>query len=340
VVLFAGGGTGGHIAPNVAVIERLREMGSPLRPHLLVSDRTVDATMAQRLDLPWTAVPARPLALHPLRLWPFFKAYRLSMRLVGEVIARTGAKAMVATGGFVSGPSVHAARQAGLAVAMVNLDAVPGRANRLAVRQATDVFSAYPDTGLRRAREIGLPLRRAALTSTTPAKARWELGLRPDLETLIVTAGSQGARTINQLMIELASRTAARQALAGWQIIHMTGDAPGERDAVAEAYRAAGASSVAESWANHVPTLFLPYPYHKDQHQRFNAEPLVNRGGALMARDLIDPIANAAQLQGPLLELVNNATRRERMAALLRDSAPGDGAAVVARWLVTTIGRG
>jgi UDP-N-acetylglucosamine:LPS N-acetylglucosamine transferase len=88
----------------------------------------------------------------------------------------------------------------------------------------------------------------------------------------------------------------------------------------------AGAGSVAEAWANRVPTLFLPYPYHKDQHQRFNAAPLVDAGGAVLADDLIDPARNVAGAGKTLLELMASPDRRSSLRAALTRLGPADGA--------------
>ena len=78
----------------------------------------------------------------------------------------------------------------------------------------------------------------------------------------------------------------------------------------------AGAGSVAEAWANRVPTLFMPYPYHKDQHQRVNARPLVDAGGAMMVDDAIEPEANARALGVALPHLMGREAREAMRGAL------------------------
>jgi len=364
-ILFAGGGSGGHIYPNLAVLERLREADPEVSAHLLVSNRQVDEHIVQKEGLPFTALPALPLVMKPKALWAFYQAYKLSEQVALNVISKTNTTAMIATGGFVSGPAVSAAYKAGIPVAMLNLDAVPGRANRFMANKATEVFTTYPTTQLRRAQKIGMPLRYSAIGTLTPEKARWDLGLRPDLDTILVFAGSQGSTSINQMMMELCTRAQHRQALANWQVIHLTG--PNEQAEVQRAYDQAGvrglahafchkmgvvwsaatvaigragAGSVAEAWANAVPTIFMPYPHHKDEHQRLNAQPLVSTGAALLQRDLIDPVENVNQIAGPLKALLANEHRLKRMRQAMLDSRPPDGAQVVADWLTTMTGVG
>ena len=96
----------------------------------------------------------------------------------------------------------------------------------------------------------------------------------------------------------------------------------------------AGANSVAEAAANAVPTLFLPYPYHRDLHQRLNAEPLVRMGGATMTDDRIEPEANMTSVLPRLQELLDDPGKRERMRAVLRSSPPADAAGVIAETLL------
>ncbi len=364
-ILFAGGGSGGHIYPNLAVLERLREADAEAVCHFLVSNRAVDQRIMQKENLQYTALPALPLIMRPKALWAFYQAYKQSEQIVLELIARTDAKAMVSTGGFVSGPAVSAAQKAGVPCAMLNLDAVPGRANKFTANKATEVFTSYPTDQLRRAQLIGMPLRRSVIGTMKVEKARWDLGLRPDLDTILVFAGSQGSTSINQMMMELCTRAQHRKALEGWQIIHLTG--PDDQERVQKAYDKAGvrglayaycnkmgavwaaatiaigragAGSVAEAWANAVPTIFLPYPYHKDEHQKLNAQPLVSAGAAILQKDYIDPIENVNQLAGPLKALLGNKNQLEKMRQIMRDTKPADGAQVVADWLSTMTGVG
>ena len=101
----------------------------------------------------------------------------------------------------------------------------------------------------------------------------------------------------------------------------------------------AGAGSVAEAWANHIPTLFLPYPFHKDQHQKHNAAPLVEAGGALLAEDLIDETRNAEGAGKLITDLLADYARRAAMQSALRRLGPADGAARIAALLLETASR-
>jgi len=362
-ILFVGGGSGGHIYPNVAVYERLLELGVKVDARFVVSEREIDASILKKLDLRGHAISALPLSLRPKGFLKFYKAFKRAELEAFDLVRSTGARAMLATGGFVSGPAVKAGARAGIPTGMVNLDAVPGKSNKFTARYASDLFSAYESDHIKRAQHVGVPLRTEVIGHVSKEQARLSIGLDPHLETLLIFGGSQGGGTINKAMAELVSRATLRGLFDGWQVLHLTGEADLAlvRDAYAkhgiagrvETFCAqmgrawasatvgvcrAGAGTVAEAWANAVPCLYMPYPYHKDEHQRLNAAPVVNRGGGMLLKDRIEPHDNVGEMLGPLRDLMKNNLRREQMRKALEQSRPKDGATTLAEWLITVLG--
>ncbi|MBB6430341.1 UDP-N-acetylglucosamine--N-acetylmuramyl-(pentapeptide) pyrophosphoryl-undecaprenol N-acetylglucosamine transferase [Algisphaera agarilytica] len=334
-----------------------------MKPHLVVSQRPLDAQIARDSGLGFTAIPAAPLSVRPKAGLKFLSAYRKGKSATLKLIEETDAQAMIATGGFVSGPAVAAARKAGTPVSLVSLDAVPGRANRFTAKKASDVFSAFPTHAeakpLPDAEVIGFPLRRAAVApeSAKPQAAREYFGLEPGRKTLLIFAGSQGARTINQAIARLYERG----VLGDWQVLHVTGPSAeglGPEgipqgagvalpfcDRMDLAWRAAdtaltraGAGTVGEAWANAVPSVMLPYPFHNDEHQKHNAAPLVDLGGAVVVKDLIDPAENAQQLAQVFASILGDDAKRQQMAQAMRDHRPPDGAQRLADWVTAQVG--
>ncbi len=390
-ILFAGGGTGGHIFPNLAIWERMQPLAAShrLRPHFLLSHRSLDRDILAKTDIPFTQLAVKPWSSKPWR-WPAFLAtLYASKKQVEAIIDRENVKAIVTTGGFVSGPAAMAARSKRIPLALVNLDAVPGKANRRMAAKARalgQVFSTYDSPLLPGALRIGLPLRFSAIKSSqfrVPSSElkgnednassgespfNSELGTRnselisPHRHTLMITGGSQGAQSVNLAVLELLRHREVQAALKHWQILHITGPAKDADfqaayaaiglpaavmpfcDTMGRAWGAAtvaisrsGAGAVAEAWANAVPTIFLPYPFHKDDHQRLNAGPMVEAGGAVLLKDMIEPKLNASQLAAPLLELICDERKRDAMVKRLEETKPADGAEVVAKWVMTTI---
>ncbi|HVT82958.1 MAG TPA: UDP-N-acetylglucosamine--N-acetylmuramyl-(pentapeptide) pyrophosphoryl-undecaprenol N-acetylglucosamine transferase, partial [Phycisphaerae bacterium] len=204
---------------------------------------------------------------------------------------------------------------------------------------------------------LGCPIR-PELVAATRAEGGKKLGIDPSRKSLIVTGASLGAKTINDALLELLQDPKVRAAfdatnsnlrtqnseLPTWQIIHLSGidQAAAVRDAYAKfptlnvkvidycddmaslwaladlAIARAGASTCAELAACGVPSLLLPYPYHKDMHQRANAEELQKAGAALIIDDAKDAKMNAAAIKKPLESLLYDETKRATMAAKAR----------------------
>ena len=360
VFLLAGGGTGGHLYPGLAIKEQLEAIG-PARCVFLCSTRTLDAEILRKEGVPFDTIPAAPMSSRPVGLVKFASSWGRAVRAARAIIRREavhGPVQVVAMGGFVAAPCVQAARAERCPVTLVNLDAVPGKANRWIARHAGRIMTSVPVAGVRWT-NVPPIVRSAALVNLSSGECRRALGLDPDRPTLLVTGASQGARSINRLLIALLQR--GRSAFdPAWQVIHQTGR--GEDEAVRAAYAdaavpalvrpffdtmglawgaadlavsRAGAGSVAEAWAARVPTVFLPYPYHKDQHQRFNALPLEQAGGAMIAEDKIDEQANLPGAGRVIAHLMADAGARAEMRAALQRLGPVDGAARVARLLTT-----
>lgn len=358
VVVFAGGGTGGHLYPALAIAERLPREWHTL---FLCSSRAIDAQILTTAGVAFSALPATP----PTRRAPlaFARNFRASFRASREQLrirAQHGRVAMVAMGGFVCPPAVLAARSLLIPVTLVNLDAEPGKANRFVDRFASRVFTAADGPRVpRRWQRVGPILRGSILVKGSPGDSRRALGLDANRRTLFVSGGSQGAGTINDAMRALAQRDPA--LFDGWQVFHQAGPARDADDAhlraLRDAYAAAnipsvvvpfcdmmghawnaadlalcrsGAGTVAEALGSATPAVFLPYPYHSDEHQRKNAQSLSDAGGAVILTDRIDAMKNLPALRDTLASLMHDPTKLDAMHDALLSLAPTDGASTVA----------
>jgi UDP-N-acetylglucosamine--N-acetylmuramyl-(pentapeptide) pyrophosphoryl-undecaprenol N-acetylglucosamine transferase len=178
------------------------------------------------------------------------------------------------------------------------------------------------------------------------------------LHTLLVTGASQGAASLNELLRLLVEKE--RTAFGGWQVLHLVGNA--DAAPLEAAYRAAsvrarvlpflhemglawgaadlalsraGANSVAEALLNAVPTVYAPYPYHADLHQKWNAQPSHDEGIAILCDDLIDAEKNHATLGAALVSLMTDHSRRENMRTKLLARTKDDAAREIARVAVS-----
>lgn len=365
---FAGGGSGGHLSPGLAIAERLAELDPSVRAVFYCSQRPVDASMLVEAGAQYEPIPASGLSLRPAALARFLIDHRRGRGVAMRLMQDRRPDRVVALGGFVAAPIVSAARRIGVPVTLMNLDRRPGKANQWMARRCAagrdEVLSAVETPGRPEfAREVtGMPVRRGAMATDDPATCRAALGLAAERRTMLVTGASQGAGSINALMMALAERDP--QQFDGWQVYHLAGEGAVERvsaayekagiaarvaafeHAMGRAWGAAdlaisraGASSVAEAAANAVPTVFLPYPYHRDAHQRANAEPMESIGGAVVLDDAVDPAANVASAGAVVLDLMGDPGRIDRMREALVSHRPADAAMAVARRLLEQVGR-
>ena len=357
--LFAGGGSGGHISPALAVVERLGEAEESARALVVCSKRPLDSIMLREAKVRFETIPASPFSVRPAALVRFGVNFRRSRREARALIRREAVERVIALGGFVAAPVVAAAVRDRVPVTLLNLDAPPGKANRWMARRCEQVLSAIeipPEPGFA-PQVVGMPIRRSAVAPGPAELCRRRLGLDPDAPLLLVTGASPGARSINDLLAALLA--CEPQIFSGWQVCHLCGG-PDVR-ALREAYAAAstramvtpflhemglawgsadlaisraGASSVAEARANTVPTIFMPYPYHRDRHQENNAKPMVDAGGAVIETDHIDPRRNAQAVGATLAALMADHQQRAAMRQSLRSHPAPDAAETVARMLV------
>jgi len=374
--LFAGGGTGGHLFPGLAIAEQLAAQCSAaggggstgtkggIKAVFACSTRPLDAEILRTQCVEFHPIPAEPFGLSPRRLVKFLTSWSGAVRASRDLIrAQGGAPTVhvVAMGGFVAAPFAHAARAENVPVTLVNLDAVPGRANRWIARRAGAIFtSAEVDKPSGGTKWTLVPpiVRKQAMPPGPPELCRARFKLEPNRPTLLVTGASQGAKSINDFLIAMLERSRDAFIAHGWQVIHQTGK--GEVERVRAAYAQAkvhavtdqfiedmgaawgaadlavsraGAGSVAEAWAAKVPAIFMPYPYHKDEHQRINALPLERAGVCVIAKDLIDPSLNADQIGPTLIDLLTHPDKRAGMRTGFATLGPADGANRIAAFL-------
>ena len=340
-VLLAGGGTAGHTSPLLATADALRRLDPAVEVTCLGTPRGLENRVVPAAGYPLELIPPVPLPRRPGKELALVPArLRGSVKAALEVLDRVRPDVVVGYGGYVSVPAYVAARRRGLPLVVHEQNALPGVANKLGARVATRVGVSFPDTPLRRAEYVGLPLRRMISTldrSALRAEARAFFGLDPDLPTLVVTGGSQGARRLNQAV----SAAAAALGAAGVQVLHVVGpNGSAEPVDTGRPYVVlpfvermdyalaaadlmvcrAGASSVVEAAATGVPAIFVPLPHGNGEQVR-NARPVVDAGGGVLCDDADftgDYVADTVP------RLVLDPTRLAAMGAAAADLVPSD----------------
>ena len=360
IYIFAGGGTGGHVYPGLAVAAEVVRRQGDAKVVFACSDRPIDR---QILDATPYAVVVQPVQPIPRGLAAgvrFLRAYVSSALLARQMIADLSPAAVLGLGGFAAGPLVCRAAKTRIRTGLLNPDAVPGKANRLLARRVDAIFTQFAATAecfgpaaRGKVRQVGCPVRRE-LTAGTRDEAVRHFGLRPDRRTLFVNGGSQGAASVNEALARLAGDL--DELADTWQVLHVTGRmqvgyVPHEAarihmrvvdycERMDLAYAAAdlaltrgGAGTVAELMATATPAVVMPYPYHADQQQRLNAAVLCEAGAAVIVDDAKAAEPNAARLRVDLLTILRDAGRLGQMTLAAANTRTVSAAEDVARWL-------
>src|SRR5213596_2904612 len=202
-ILLAGGGTGGHLMPALALAQALREARPEVEPVLVGALRGIEAAVLPHHPFRFHLVPIEPIHRRAWWLnlrWPLV-AWR-SWRAVGRILAAERPAVVIGTGGYAAGPVVLRAQRAGIPTALVEENAVPGLTTRWLARGARQVHLGFPEARDRLSPgahteifALGNPVRPPE--PGDPRAARRALGLDPDRPTVFAFGGSQGAQTLN-----------------------------------------------------------------------------------------------------------------------------------------------
>jgi UDP-N-acetylglucosamine--N-acetylmuramyl-(pentapeptide) pyrophosphoryl-undecaprenol N-acetylglucosamine transferase len=346
VALMAGGGTGGHLYPGVAVARELLTQVPDAKVSFVGTAAGIEARVIPREGFELDVIRSAGLKGKSLQSLARGTALLpLSALDAWRVLSRRRPSVVIGVGGYSSGPVVALASLRGIPTLLMEQNAVPGVTNRLlanVVRAAAVTYEeSIPFFG-RKAFIAGNPVRPEFFESdrdrSEDAEGYDHHAAPPPAARVLVFGGSQGAHAINMAMVEAAPRLAA--AAPRLAITHQTG----ERDVamVRDGYRRAGlqarvepflfamdremksadvvvsragATTLAELMAAGRPALLVPLPTATDDHQRKNAEALVRQGAARMVeqREL-----SGERLAAELLALAEDAPAREAIAAKAR----------------------
>jgi len=338
---FAGGGTGGHIYPAVAVAEQIVKIQPTAKTHFFCSTRSIDEQILGQTGFEYTPLPAKGFSIRPGKLISFCGSFLTSYKIAKEIIAKSKDAVVVGAGGFVSGPVCLAAHKHKVPIKLLNVDILPGRANKIIARWADEIFVQFQETSQyfadrsAKVNVVGCPLR-SGFGNPQPNKAIEQLGLDREKKILLITGASSGSENINTAVCSLLRKLDT--FADNWQIVHLTGrrnlekvkskysdvkinymvlgyfdDMPDLLAAADLVIGRSGAVSVAEFAAAGTPSICMPYPYHRDRHQYLNAGKLVEAGAAVIVDDLPDEKDRAEWLWEELEELMKDQKKREEM---------------------------
>ena len=338
-VVFAGGGSGGHLTPSIAVAEQLlirrpeahitfltsgRDIDRVVLQHSVIANdercRIIPLSLTQPPDLSWSGV------MHAWALGEsVLKCRRLLRQIAGDV--------MLATGAFASVPALLAAKQMNMPVVLFEANAVPGKVNRWWFQYASRHLSGWPqpasenDSGFE-FEYVGMPIRPGGSFMGDANTA----SLRPDSRQILIVGGSQGSRRLNELVNSVLPMTELPER---WSVLHQTGtndpiiplegyesnavrtipfidDLVYEMSQSAFVIGRAGAVTLGELAATECPAVLVPLSSAAADHQRRNAEHFVEHGAAV----LVDETASTAthDMAGAINRMISDQGLRNAMS--------------------------
>jgi UDP-N-acetylglucosamine--N-acetylmuramyl-(pentapeptide) pyrophosphoryl-undecaprenol N-acetylglucosamine transferase len=353
-VIFAGGGTGGHLYPALALGAALQELDPSLHVHYVGAQRGVEARVLPEHNVEHTLLPLQPIQRDRVwRNWRLLPALTSTFSGLASLYRRLRPALVVGTGGYASGPACMWAVLSGVPVALQEQNSHPGLTTRILSRWARQVHLGFPEAAalLKPGRRteilsLGNPIRPPA-AELSRTESRVQFGLDDDAVVLLVVGGSQGARAVNEALLGalegvvrgvLPPRPERLQVLwatgpthldavrsrldglgLGWVHAHGYIDAMPRALAAADvAVSRAGAMATAELLAWGRPMLLVPLPTAAADHQTHNARALHEAGAAVM---LVEEALSPERLWTEILSLTGDDERRAQMVAAAHERA-------------------
>lgn len=343
--VIAGGGTGGHLFPGIAVAEAFVEKEKGNTVLFIGTEKGIESRVLAGGRFPLKMIHAQPLkGMSLLRKGKSLWALPTAIMESYSVLRDFQPQVVLGVGGYASGPAIVAAFLLRMRRAIHEQNMVPGMTNRLLKRFSEQVFVSFEESTAYfpkgRTRVTGMPVRREFLLRFSEDQLKFK-DTKKDRFNLLIFGGSAGAHRINQAMIEAL----------GWldqikpflSIVHQTGRE--DVDSVSARYRSngfearvspffddmarqylvsdlvvcrSGASTIAELAICAKPAILVPYPYAAHQHQLMNAQKLVEHGAAMMIRD---QELSGASLGQAILHLYHHPADREKLEEAIRSLA-------------------
>lgn len=375
-ILIAGGKTGGHLFPGIAIAQAFSDKVPGTRILFVGTGQAFETSTLNRYGFAHTGISVSPIKGRGI-VEKLVTLLRLPLSLVQAIalIRKFKPDLVLGVGGYSSGPVVVGARLLRIKTAIQEQNTIPGITNRILSRICHVVFTSFEETrGLAKwtvVHHTGNPVRKlktkgqgsGSLPDAEKAPSEDSLADKtwkhdPAVFNLLVTGGSQGARSINQAMMGTMALLDVPALIC---VVHQTGTA--DEAEVARIYRdlgingrvraffddlpdrmagadlivaRAGAGTISEITQLGKPSILIPYPHAADDHQRFNAEAVENQGGAVM---ILDRELSPERLKTLIETLQNNREKRLAMGRAARGMAIPDSAGAIVDICLSIIGK-
>ncbi|MEP9411203.1 MAG: undecaprenyldiphospho-muramoylpentapeptide beta-N-acetylglucosaminyltransferase [Candidatus Brocadia sp.] len=336
-VIFAGGGTGGHLMAGLSTAEEIHSRFRGAEIIFFGTDKEFEKRCVELKGFQYRQLRAKKWGKTCKYIFTFIGTTLASIVESLFVMRKFNPDIVIGLGGYASVAPVIAAKLLGIPSVLLEQNVIPGKANRFLARWADEVYCHWrgPIKWFNRAKVVrvtGTPIRKDILFSRRSRSAE-KFGLSPSKKTLLITGGSQGAQAINEVILKCLPEL---EALSDdLQIIHCTGEYGYEAAKAAYAKMKidafvcsflddmgaafsmadvivcrAGATTIAEITAIGIPAIVIPYPHAADNHQYWNAMELASSGGGYLLQQLDLTPEKVVEL---VTDLFKNKEKYERM---------------------------
>ncbi len=353
-IVLTGGGTGGHIYPAISIAQALKKAVPDVALLYVGSSHGPEGEIARKAGLEFVAIPSGPLTktISPRNIASLGKLF-LGIFRARKVLGKFKPDVIIGTGGYVSAAILLAQWSRRGKIVIHEQNAHPGKTNRVLARFADRICVTFESSAAflpkGKVEVTGLPIRSEFQALPGQAEARRALGLAEDAFTVVAVGGSQGARRPSEILADAwplfddgATQVLHQVGARNVEEIRARLGSPEEHPryhveafidttlafAAADLLISRSGGTVAEITAVGVPSVLFPYPYHKDQHQKLNAQHLVDHGAAVLCED---QTTTPEMLAGIISELRSDPAKLKKMAAASAALGKPDAAEHVAR---------
>jgi UDP-N-acetylglucosamine--N-acetylmuramyl-(pentapeptide) pyrophosphoryl-undecaprenol N-acetylglucosamine transferase len=356
-ILFAGGGTGGHLMPAINIALALREIDKDIDVLFVGKRDGMEKGIVTRFDFAISEIEAVPMRRSVKGVINFILNWNKGVKQAAAVLREFNPQVVVGTGGYVSGPVVRMAHKMQIPIYMQEQNSLPGLATRTLSQMAESVFIAYEGAtkyiSKEKCRMVGNPVRPDLLNATRDDGIR-EFSLDSSRKTILILGGSSGARGINNAIIDVIRMGVIPE---NWQLLWQIGQKDFSETAAVipdkfrgkylpfihnmpAAYASAdlvisrsGAMALAEIAVWGLPSILIPYPYATGDHQSINAREFAESGAAVVIPEKSLPDMLASVISG----MVKDDEKRNVMARGANTLARPDAANNIAKIILDKI---
>ncbi|HEY3424712.1 MAG TPA: undecaprenyldiphospho-muramoylpentapeptide beta-N-acetylglucosaminyltransferase [Negativicutes bacterium] len=366
-IIMSGGGTGGHIYPAITIVKAIEKVVQPCEVLFVGTQDGLEADIIPKEGYSFATIEVR--GFERRLSWQNINTVRKTLSSVvhsQKIIRDFKPDIVIGTGGYVCGPVLLAASLMRIPTMIQEQNVIPGITNKILARFVKQIAVGYSQAAkyFNNPEKVifsGNPIRAEVMSASREAGVA-ALGLNPSKQTILVSGGSRGARSINQAMLSVYQYVAARKDI---QLLHVTGqneyngivgnvkqygiditncgniiikpylyNMPEALAATDLAIFRAGAIGLAELTARGIPAILIPYPYAAANHQEFNARVMERQGAAIVIRDAELDKTNLIEIISGLL---SNPTRLADMAKASKALGRPDAAKTIANMVLTLL---